>query len=129
MGVHVDAKDYGRLSDIVTRRGWQIYGGRASIDMCKKFPELNDVAWMSIDLERVQGGMPLKRVLQQSIDEFHAVWGACRVAVSKETSIKGMSEADAVAKLYEYINAMIDVKAEMNEILKEIYESKIRLIK
>ena len=42
---------------------------------------------------------------------------------------EGMSEADAVAKLYEYINAMIDVKAEMNEILKEICESKIRLIK
>lgn len=129
MKVALNEEEVGRLKDIASRYGWQVYTGNTTVDMCKKFPDLNDVAWMTIDLERLKKGERLDKLLYETIAEFKAVCGACRVALSRETSIKDMNERDAVIRLYQYINQMVDIKKEMTDILKEIRDSGIKLIK
>ena len=127
--MRINEVEFQKMVDIMERHGWQTFRGRnGTIDMCKKFPELYDVAWMSVDTDRLEKGESLCKVLSESIDEYNAVWGACRVAIAKETTIKGLSEQEAIIKLFGYINAMIDIKAEMTSILKEVKESNIKLV-
>lgn len=129
MRVSINEKEFERLREVFTEFGWQTYGGKnAQISACKKVSELGDVVWMEIDVERLERGESIEKVLAESVNDFRAVWGACRVAIQKDTSIKDLNESDAIIKLYEYINKMVDLKQEMNEILKKVKERKIKLV-
>ena len=126
----INEVEFNRLKELFSGFGWQTYGGGRSgtIDICKKVPELNDVVWMEIDVERLEQGEKIDVLLSESIEDFRAVWGACRVAISKETSIKEIVESEAIIRLYQYVNKMIDLKHEMIEILKQVRKAQINLV-
>lgn len=120
--------EYRRFSEAIESFGWKSYPSKKTIDICKKVPELKDAAWLSIDLSDLENGVPLDKAMLKSVEEFRAVCGACRVALSRDTSIKDLSETDAVIKLYDYINKMIEIKQEMIDISREIKRMNVKLL-